>query len=262
MKFSYLSRMGSTILSTHPGLSSTVLNFSPEVTCPWFSLVIVQVLQSLCQQLGVWWLKGRRSQVFKTSGFSNAFFFPECWQTCFPLSSLRLVVSAWTPCMHVVTHDLYSRMKITSHEKKWYRWFTPSFLRISKKSVFSDYGLCYSWSKQPFILAQIVSGYVNASKSHISAFFPGTRLRIFFSPDACGWFSDSARRMTGLSWQPVACCEKRWCQMTSFWLFITPRWVMFPKLDRLVWFIITCPSGLPFCCICFWDSSHASCNGA
>lgn len=60
LKFSHLSRMGSTILSTRPGLSSTVLlNFSCQVTCPWFSLVIVLVLRSLYQQLGVWWLKGR-----------------------------------------------------------------------------------------------------------------------------------------------------------------------------------------------------------
>lgn len=111
-----------------------------------------------------------------------------------------------------------------------------------------------------YFLAQIVIGLYGcmcACKSPISAFFPGTCLRIFRSPSACGWFSDSARTTTGLSWQPVACCEKRWCQMTSFWLFITPRWVMFPKLDRLVWFIITCPSGLHFCCICFWDSIHS-----
>lgn len=117
-KFSHLSGTGGTILSTHPGLSSTVLlNFSSEVTCPWFSLVIVLVLWSLCQQLGVWWLKGRRSQDIKTSGFSGVGFFPECCQICFPLSSLRSVISAWMPCMPVVTHDLYSRMKITSHEK-------------------------------------------------------------------------------------------------------------------------------------------------
>ena len=75
LKFSHLSRTGSTILSTRPGLSSTVLlNFSPEVTCPWFSLVIVLVFQSLCQQLGVWWLEGR-SQDIKTSGFSGMGFF-------------------------------------------------------------------------------------------------------------------------------------------------------------------------------------------
>lgn len=117
-KFLHLRRISSTILSTCPGLSSTVLlNFSPEVTCPWFSLVIVLYIRSLCQHLGVWWLKGKRSQDIKTSGFSGVGFSYECWQICFPLSSLRLVISAWMPCMPVVPHDIYSRMKIISHEK-------------------------------------------------------------------------------------------------------------------------------------------------
>lgn len=78
------------------------------------------------------------------------------------------------------------------------------------------------------------------------------------SRKAGGWLSGPARRRTGLSCQPAACCEERWHRMTGFCLFITPRRATLPKLGRLAWFITPRPSDLRFCCVCFWDNPHAS----
>lgn len=151
---------------------------------------------------------------------------------------------------------------ITFKKKEYYRCFIPSFLRIFKKSVFSDYGLLYSWSKWQFILTQIVSCYWHACKiPHFGMFswnlfenlplFKHMRLVQRFGKEDDGVVMTTSCML----WEKMMPNEQ-------LWLFITPRWVMFSKLDRLVWFIITCPSGLHFCCICFWDSIDVSCNDA
>lgn len=102
---------------------------------------------------------------------------------------------------------------------------------------------------------------VYACKSHVSSMFSWKVLENLPFPQCMWLVAGSAIRQGG--WQgchdnQLHAVSKDGDKWTSFWLVITPSWVMLPRLHRRVRFMIIWPVDLYFCCFCFWDSIHAS----